>query len=91
MGMWMMKFNGARSKYRASDRIILEEPSGKIHPFSYCLQFECTKNITKYKALVIRLYQALDLGVKNYKVYKDSKIIMNQVHDIFLVKNEKLK
>lgn len=40
------------------------------------LEFECTHNVAEYKALIQGLKKAIDLGVKDLKVYADSEIIV---------------
>ena len=58
---------------------VLIDPE-KNKPFLSCrLEFECTNNIAKYKALVQGLKKAIELKVKNLKVYGDSEIIVKQV------------
>jgi ribonuclease HI len=43
---------------------------------SFLLEFECTKNIVEYKALVQGLKKVIDLKVKCIKLFGNSKIIV---------------
>jgi hypothetical protein len=45
------------------------------------LEFECTNNTTEYEALVQGLKKAIDLNIKEIKVFKDSEIIVRQVRN----------
>ena len=40
------------------------------------LEFECTNNVAEYEALIQGLKKAIDLDVKDLKVYGDSEIIV---------------
>ena len=43
------------------------------------LQFECTKNTTRYEACIISLEGVLELKVKKLEVFMDSLLIIYQV------------
>ena len=45
------------------------------------LEFECTNNKTEYEALVQGLKNAMELKVKNLKVYGDYEIIVKQIRN----------
>ena len=46
---------------------------GEEHPFAYKLCFPCSNNEEEYEALVVGLKAAKRLGIKRFKVFKDSK------------------
>lgn len=52
------------------------EPEKKKTLIACRLEFECTNNINKYEPLIQGLKKAIDLGVKDLKVYGDSEIIV---------------
>jgi hypothetical protein len=52
-GMWHMNFNGSCSNEGNRDDIILYSPIGKIHNFSYRLEFSYTNNVTEFEALLL--------------------------------------
>ena len=54
-GMWHMHFDGSCSSEGNGEGIILYSPIGKIHKFSYRLEFSCTNNITEFEALIFRI------------------------------------
>jgi len=39
----------------------------------------CSKNISEYNTLLIRMQLVEEIGVKNLEAYGDSKLIVNQV------------
>ena len=45
------------------------------------LEFECKNNTAEYEALVQGLKKAIELKVKNMKVYGDSEIIVKQIRN----------
>ena len=58
---------------------VLIDPGKNKHFLSCILEFECTNNTSEYEALVQRLKKAIELKVKNLKVYGDSEIIVKQI------------
>jgi hypothetical protein len=52
-GMWHMHFDGSCSNEGNKAGIILISPVGKIHNFSYRLEFSCTNNVTEFRSFVI--------------------------------------
>ena len=51
------------------------------HFISCRLEFDCTNNTVEYEALVQGLKKAIELKVKNMKVYGDSEIVINQIRN----------
>ena len=60
---------------------VLIDPKKNKHFLSCRLEFECTNNTSEYEALVQRLRKAIELKVKNLKVYGDSEIIVKQIRN----------
>ena len=60
---------------------VLIDPEKNKHFLSCRLEFECTNNTTEYEALVQGLKKAIELKVKNLKVYGDSEIIVKQIRN----------
>jgi hypothetical protein len=57
-GMWHMHFDGACSSEGNGVDIVLCSHVGKIHNFSYILEFSCTNNITEFEALLLGIENA---------------------------------
>lgn len=69
--IWLLKFDGPRSKQGSGARVELTNPKGKAFLASYQLQFSCTNNMTKYEDLIRGLLLALKKGEKCSKVQGD--------------------
>jgi ribonuclease HI len=61
-GMWHMHFDGSCSNEGNGADIILYSPIGKIHNFSYRLEFSCTNNVVEFEALLLGIENAYNLG-----------------------------
>jgi ribonuclease HI len=89
--MWHMHFDGSCSNEGNGACIILYSPTGKIHNFSYRLEFACTNNVTKFKALLLGIKIAYNLGCGHLTVFGDSKIVVNLVRKIYSPINKFMK
>ena len=58
---------------------VLIDPKKNKHFISCRLEFEGTNNTVEYEALFHGLRKAIELKVKNLKVYGDSEIIVKQI------------
>jgi ribonuclease HI len=88
---WKMHFDGAQSRTGVGAGTVFTSFQGDVGSFSYKLEFECTNNITKYKALCLGLELAREMGIKILKVIDDSDLIMMQIKNQFATKNIRLK
>jgi ribonuclease HI len=71
-GMWHMHFDGACSSEGNGAGIILYSLVGKIHNFSYRLEFACTNNVTEFEALILGIENDFNLGCYHLTVFGDS-------------------
>jgi ribonuclease HI len=55
------------------------------------LEFDCTNNITEYEELLLGLELARDMKIKMLRVIGDSDLVVMQIEDHFVAKNDKLK
>ena len=69
---WTFHFDGSKTKEGARVCCVLHGPKKKKTLITCKLEFECTNNVTKYEALIQGLNKAIDLGVRDIKVYGDS-------------------
>ena len=60
------------------------------NPHAFSLTKPCSNNIAEYNALLIEMQIADEIGVKNFKAYGDSKLIVNQVRREYEVRHEDL-
>ena len=70
--------------------VLFISPHGYMIPKSYKLLFPCTNNIAKYEALTNGRKMAIEWRIIELHIYGDSQLIINQVNDDCLTKNEKL-
>jgi ribonuclease HI len=90
-GMWHMHFDGACSSEGNKAGIILYSLVGKIHNFSYRLEFACTSNVTEFEALLLGIENAYNLGCGHLTIFGDSKLVVNLVRKIYNPINKLMK
>ena len=57
----------------------------------YKLEFQTTTNISKYEALVLILRDAKDLIIQQVVVFRNSELVVQQVKNVYQVKQQLLK
>ena len=78
---WKLFFDGSKSNEGAGGGCMLISPEGNKIMLTCRLEFDCTNNTAEYEALVQGLYKAIGLDVKYLQVFRDSEIIVKQVHN----------
>jgi ribonuclease HI len=68
-GMWHMHFDGACSNEGNGAGIVLYSPVGKIHNFSYRVEFSCTNNVTEFETLLLGIENAYNLGCGHLTIF----------------------
>jgi ribonuclease HI len=86
-----MHFNGSFSSEGNIAGIILYSPIGKIHNFSYKLEFACTNNVTELKALLLGIENVYNLGCSHLSVFGDYELVVNLVPKIYSPRNKFMK
>ena len=89
--IWNLYFDGASSREGSGAGIVLISPTQRVVTLSYKLQFQTTNNIAEYEALILGMKATKDLGVEQLVLYEDSKLVIQQVKDLYKVKNFKLR
>jgi hypothetical protein len=90
-GMWHMHFYGSCSNEGNRASIILIYPIGKIHNFSYRLEFSCTNNVTEFEALLLGIENANNLGCGHLPVFGYYDLVVNLVRKIYAPRNKLMK
>jgi hypothetical protein len=90
-GMWHMPFDGSCSNEGNIFGIILYSSVGKIHNFSYRLEFACTNNVIEFKALLLGIENAYNLGCGHLTIFGDSEVVVNLVRKIYSPSNKLMK
>jgi ribonuclease HI len=73
----------AVARQLATELSIRYSPMGKIHNFSYRLEFACTNNVTEFEALLLGIENAYNLGCGHLTFFGDSKLVVNLVCKIY--------
>ena len=77
---WRLYFDGAANQSGFGIGILLISPQGDHIPKSVWLAFSdhyrLTNNIVEYEACITGLETALDLGVKQLEIYRDSNLVI---------------
>jgi ribonuclease HI len=89
--MWHMHFNGLCSSEGNGVGIILYSPVGKIHNFSYKLEFVCTNNVIEFKDLLLGIENAYNLGCGHLSIFRDYELVVNLVRKIYSPSNKIMK
>ena len=92
---WHLYFNGAANQSGFGISILLISPQGDHIPRSVRLTFsdhhQLMNNIVEYEACITGLETILDLGVRQSKIHKDSKLVIQQTRVIWRTQDEKPK
>lgn len=79
--LWTMYFDGSKTQDASGARCVLIDPKHWKHLISSLLEFECTKNISQYEALVLGLQKAISLNITALKVVGDAETLVRQVRN----------
>jgi ribonuclease HI len=90
-GMWHMHFDGSCSSEGNIAGIILYSPMGKLHNFSYRLEFSCTNNVNEFEALLFGIENAYNLGYGYLSIFGASELVVNLVRKIHSPSNKLMK
>jgi ribonuclease HI len=66
-------------------------PCQETITLSYKLEFEATKNVAKYEALVLGLRAAKDMRIEELSIFSDAELIVHQIRSIYQAKHPRLK
>jgi ribonuclease HI len=89
--MWHMHFDGSCSNEGNGASIILYSHVGKIHNFSYRLEFACTNNVTEFETLLLGIENVYNLGCGHLIAFGDFELIVNLVRKIYYPSNNLMK
>jgi ribonuclease HI len=89
--MWKMFFDGASSKETVGDGIVFISPTQETISLSYKLEFETTKNVAEYEALVLDLRASKDMKIEELAVFGYAELIVHQVRNMYQAKHLRLK
>ncbi|XP_074299813.1 uncharacterized protein LOC141630983 [Silene latifolia] len=87
---WQLFFDGASNQKGYGIRVLLISPDGAHIPLSVKLDFSVINNEAEYEACILGLRAAAALGIKNFRVYGDLSLVINQILGKWKVKSEGL-
>jgi hypothetical protein len=90
-GMWHIHFDGSCSNEGNGASMIFYSPIGKIHNFSYRLEFNCTNNVTEFEALLLGIGNDYNLGCGHLTIFGDLELVVNLVRKIYSPSNKLMK
>ncbi|XP_016648309.1 PREDICTED: uncharacterized protein LOC103327103 [Prunus mume] len=76
---WKLYFDGSKTDIASGTGIVLEEPLGIRHCYSFQLDFQCTNNRAEYEALIIGLEMLVELGIQSVEILGDSMLVLKQI------------
>ncbi|KAI5351772.1 hypothetical protein L3X38_004663 [Prunus dulcis] len=76
---WKLYFDGSKTEKASGAGVVLEEPLGVRHCYSFQLDFQCTNNRAEYEALIIGLEMLVELGVQSVEILGDSMLVLKQI------------
>ena len=85
-----MFFDGSFMQNGSGASVLFVSPHGYMIPKAYKLLFPCTNNIAEYEAFKNGLKMAIEWRIIELHIYGDSQLIINQVNDDYLTKDDKL-
>lgn len=88
--VWKMYFNGAVNASKNKIGAVLTSLDGKQFSIAVQLQFECTNNMTEYKACIFSLQTSLNQRIRKLKVFGDFVLIIFQTKGNWRTKDPKL-
>jgi ribonuclease HI len=89
--MWHMHFDGSCSNEGNGSDIILYSPIGKIHNFSYRLEFACTNNVVQFETLLLGIENSYNIGCGHLTIFSDYELVVYLVQNIYVPNNKLLK
>ncbi|KAI5313407.1 hypothetical protein L3X38_042581 [Prunus dulcis] len=76
---WKLYFDGSKTDSASGAGIVLEDPLGIKHCYSFQLDFQCTNNKAEYEALIIGLEMLVELGIQSVEILGDSMLMLKQI------------
>ncbi|XP_026416267.1 uncharacterized protein LOC113311678 [Papaver somniferum] len=86
--VWLLYFDGSATPRNNTGGagVVLVSPNGEVFSHSFKMDFQCTHNSAEYEAFLIRLSIAKQAGVTRLGIRGDSKLLVNQVNGVYVLK-----
>jgi ribonuclease HI len=91
-GIWSLYCDGASrgNPGLAGAGVVLMDPSGEVREEHQEFLGQATNNVAEYRALLLGLKRARDLGIKKLRVFSDSELLVKQINGSYRVKQPHL-
>ena len=90
MPPWIMFFDGVARQEGAGASVVFVSPQRQILLYSFSLSELCSNNVAEYQASIIGLQMAIEKGISQLEIFGDSKLIIIQILEQYVVKKEGL-
>ncbi|CAL1384138.1 unnamed protein product [Linum trigynum] len=87
---WQVHVDGAASRVGAGAGIVIMSPLGALHEVALRFATLKTNNAAEYEAVLAGLHMARELGAQKVNVKSDSALVVNQLNEVYEVKEESL-
>ena len=91
-GVWSLYCDGASrgNPGLAGAGVVLIDPNGEVREEHQEFLGQATNNVAEYRALLIGLKRARDLGIRKLRVFSDSELLVRQINGSYRVKQPHL-
>ncbi|XP_050242357.1 uncharacterized protein LOC126691348 [Quercus robur] len=88
--IWTLRFDRSFTTSKGGARIVLSKNIGESVAMSFKLDFPCTNNMVKYKAYLMGLAVAREMGIKHLQLIGESNLVVCQAKGDFALKEPSL-
>ena len=88
--VWSLRIDGSSNVNGNGAGVVLESLMGEKGRYALRLQFPASNNEAEYKALIVGLRLAKEMGLKQVKIYSDFQLVVNQVNGDYQAKGENM-
>lgn len=91
-GVWSLYCDGASrgNPGLAGAGVVLIDPDGEVREELHEFLGQATNNVAEYRALLLGLKRARELGIKKLRVFSDSELLVRQINGSYRVKQPHL-
>nr|GEZ01617.1 reverse transcriptase domain-containing protein [Tanacetum cinerariifolium] len=87
---WTLFTDGSSCVDGSGAWLILTNPDGVVFTYALRFQFAASNNEAEYEALIVGLWIATQMGVKNIQANVDSKLVADQVLGTYVAKEDNI-
>lgn len=89
--VWKLHFDGAYSRQGNGAGLLLVSLEGSLIPLYFKLEFEATKNVVEYEALLFGMKATKIFNIECLIVFEDSYLVVKQIKNQCKAKHLRLK